>query len=182
MWSAGTVQVYDEVQKLKNDNQDEFLSQDMLLTADSCTHKLVLPAGELVSCVEVKKKKKKELLPDQEVEGNGPGLLWKVVIENSSIHLQPFTLTTAEIKARGHVVQSLTNMDSCEYSGCKTTRLSLIFHILVIVKRESEELLLFEVEVGRNQVEELVRQQFWLQKKVYFITQLRACTANLHSR
>lgn len=62
MWSAGTVQVYDEVQKLKNDNQDEFLSQDMLLTADSCTHKLVLPAGELVSCVEVNKKRKKRVI------------------------------------------------------------------------------------------------------------------------
>lgn len=36
-----------------------------------------------------------ELLPDQEAEGNGNSLLWKVMVQNSAVHLQPLTLTTA---------------------------------------------------------------------------------------
>lgn len=42
----------------------------------------------------------------------------------------------------------------------------MTFYILVIKKGESKKFLLFEVEVGGNQVEEFVRQQLRLWKKI----------------
>ena len=52
---------------------------------------VALPAGKPMLCM-----KKNEWLPDQEVEGDGTGLLWKVMLKNSAVHLQPLTLTTAK--------------------------------------------------------------------------------------
>lgn len=40
------------------------------------------------------------------------------------------------------------------------------FYILVIVKRKSKKFLLFEVEVGGNQVEEFVRQELRLEEEI----------------
>ena len=34
-------------------------------------------------------------LPDQELEGDGPGLLGEVMLQDSAVHLQPLTLATA---------------------------------------------------------------------------------------
>lgn len=66
---------------------------------------VVLPAGE-----------KNELLPDQEVEGDGPGLLREVMLENPAVHLQPLTLTTAK-KTKKKKISASEKLFSDMYEG-----------------------------------------------------------------